>query len=69
METKKVATNIPTKLLMEAVRLTGLNQTQAIISGLEELVAREKRIALLKMEGKVKISLDLDKVRERKKVS
>lgn len=69
MITKKVATNIPIKLLKEAVSVTGLNQTQAIIAGLEELIAREKRIALLKMKGRVKVDLDLNKSRERKKVS
>lgn len=69
MKTKKVATNIPVQLLLEAVKLTGLNQTQAIIAGLEELVAREKRKALLNLKGNVKISLDVDKIRGRKKVS
>lgn len=68
MDKKKIATNIPTELLMEAVQLTGLNQTQVIIAGLEELVAREKRRALLALQGDVEVSLDLDKARDRKKV-
>lgn len=69
LETKKVATNIPKKLLMDAVRMTGLNQTQAIIAGLHELIAKKRRDDLLSLKGKVHLSLDLEKSRERKKVS
>ena len=47
METKKVATNIPVELLKEATDLTGLNQTQALIAGLKELIAERKREKLL----------------------
>ena len=43
MALKKVATNLPEDLLSEAVKATGLNQTQTIIEALKELVARERR--------------------------
>ena len=68
MKTKKVATNIPEALLKEAVEITDLNQTQAIIAGLKELIAREKRLALLNLRGKITIDLDLDDARQRRKL-
>lgn len=68
MGQKKVATNIPEELLRDAVMATGLNQTQAIIEGLRELIARERRRELLDLRGKIDLNLDIDKLRERKKV-
>jgi len=64
---KKVATNLPATLLKEATKLSGLNQTQAIIAGLLELISAKKRDLLLGMRGKVQIDLDLNKVRGRLK--
>jgi len=65
MNTRKIATNLPEKLLEEAVRLTGLNQTQTLIAGLKEIIARKKREALLSLKGKLKINVDTHKTRQR----
>ncbi|OGQ06397.1 MAG: hypothetical protein A2W61_05075 [Deltaproteobacteria bacterium RIFCSPLOWO2_01_44_7] len=68
MSVRKIATNLPHELLQEAVRLTGLNQTQTLVEGLKELIARKKREALLFLQGKIRIRLDTRKTRERRKV-
>lgn len=61
----KVSTNIPRHLLTEATRLSGLNQTSAIIEGLKELIQREKRKRLIELEGKVHIQFEVSRSRER----
>jgi hypothetical protein len=53
LNVRKIATNIPSDLLTEATKLTGLNQTQALIEGLKELIAREKRMGILNLRGKL----------------
>lgn len=65
MRVRKVATNIPSALLDEAVQLTGLNQTQTLVEGLKELIAKKKRLDLISMRGKVQIRVDIDKTRKR----
>jgi hypothetical protein len=65
---KKISTSIPEKLLKEACSLSNLNQTEALIQGLEELVRREKRERLISTKGKLKISLNLDLERERSRL-
>ena len=51
---KKVATNIPEDLLKEAVSLSGLTQTGALIEGLKELILRKKREEFLSLAGTMK---------------
>lgn len=65
MNVRKVATNIPSSLLDEAVRLTGLNQTQTLVEGLKELIAKKKRQDLLSMGGKIQIRVDTNRTRKR----
>jgi len=65
MEKRKIATNIPSELLEEAVALSGLNQTAAIIEGLKELIRKERRKLFLNLEGKVAINYDVKKSRSR----
>ena len=62
---KKISTSIPEKLLKEACLLSSLNQTEALIQGLQELVRKEKRDRLISLKGKIMISLNLDQERER----
>ena len=64
-KTKKISTNIPEQLLKKACNLTNLNQTEALIAGLRELIAQHEREAIVDMKGKVRIDLDLDEVRQR----
>ena len=65
MNSRKIATNIPSDLLDEAVQLTGLNQTQTLVEGLKELIAKKKRLDLLAMGGKIQIRVDTDRSRKR----
>lgn len=62
---KKISTNIPEALLKKACDLTNLNQTDALIAGLKELIAQEERKSILDLKGKVRIDLDLDEIRQR----
>jgi hypothetical protein len=62
---RKIATNIPSNILDEAVSLSGLTQTGALIEGLKELIKREKRKEFLKFEGQLSFALDLGKFRGR----
>ena len=65
MIVRKIATNIPAALLDEAVQVTGLNQTQTLVEGLKELIAKRKKLELLGMRGKIHIEVDTDKTRKR----
>lgn len=62
---KKISTNIPEDLLRKACDLTNLNQTEALIAGLQELIAQHEREVILDLKGKIRIDLDLDEMRQR----
>jgi len=62
---KKISTNIPEQLLKRACSVTNLNQTDALIAGLRELIAQHEREAIVDMKGKVRIDLNIDKIRQR----
>ena len=62
---KKISTNLPSAVLSEATKLSGLSQTAAIIEGLHELIKREKRLRLINLEGKLKISWNVKASRAR----
>lgn len=62
---KKISTNIPEELLKKACSLTNLNQTEALIAGLKELIAQHDREAILDLKGKIKVDFDLDEIRQR----
>jgi hypothetical protein len=53
---KKVATNIPENLLKEAVSLSGLTQTGALIEGLKELILKKRREEFLSLAGSMKFA-------------
>lgn len=62
---KKISTNIPEDLLLKACKLSRLNQTEALIAGLRELIAQHERSAISDLKGKVKVELELDSIRQR----
>jgi hypothetical protein len=64
-KTKKIATNIPYELLLNATTMSGLNQTQAIVAGLKELIKKHKLKMLAQLEGKIDVKYDIDKIRRR----
>jgi hypothetical protein len=63
MTSQKVTANIPSELLKSARRITGKGITLTLVEGLLELEKREKRIGLLALRGKLKVDLDLKKIR------
>ena len=62
---KKISTNIPEDLLRKACDITNLNQTEALIAGLKELIAQHEREAIVDLKGKVRIDLNVDEMRQR----
>lgn len=67
MGAKKIATNIPEELLLEARKLTGLNQTSVLTEGLKALIAQEKRTGLVALRGKLTIDYSPEESRQRRK--
>ena len=61
---KKVTVNIPVDLLNNARKLTGSGITDTILEGLREIEKRHKRNSLIRLRGKVKFDLDLEKTRK-----
>jgi hypothetical protein len=65
--TRRITANLPEQLLAEAMGVTGKGITETLVEGLR-LVRRarayEKAMAL---RGKVKLSIDLDASRERRR--
>lgn len=64
---KKIATNVPSDVLAEATKLSGLNQTAAIVEGLRELIRREKVKRLVSLRGKLSFRYDVNVSRGRSK--
>ena len=62
---KKISTNLPEDLLKNACELTNLNQTDALIAGLQELINQHERQAIVNLKGKINIDLDIDELRQR----
>jgi Arc/MetJ family transcription regulator len=52
------------KLIRQGMKATGIKTQRALVHhALEELVRREKQMGLLKLEGKIKWTGDLNKMR------
>jgi hypothetical protein len=64
METTKVTVELPAQLLDRARASTGEGITATIRRGLEMVAATRAQERLLALRGKVKFSIDLDKLRE-----
>jgi hypothetical protein len=61
---QKITVHIQKDLLRRAQRASKAGVTDTVRKGLELLAARDAYDRLLKMEGKLKISIDLDALRE-----
>lgn len=60
---RKITVIVPEELLDDATRVTGKGVTATVIEGLDELRKRERRVALRRLKGHVRFSLDLGKTR------
>jgi|GEM_PF-7128215 len=65
---KKISAHFPADLLKEACRLSDLNQTDALVRGLESLIADFQRKRLVKSAGKFHFSFDPDIARARSRL-
>lgn len=63
MALRKVTLNLPSKLLDDALRVTGQGLTPTIVAGLMELSRGAKRSALRNLRGKIRLQLDLETTR------
>lgn len=63
-ETHKITAHIPVKLLQEAQAVTGKGITETLKMALTQLAHAGAYESLRKMRGKVKISIDLKKLRK-----
>lgn len=64
MDTQKVTVEIPKSLLKRARRSTGEGITATVRRGLELVAARGAYASLRSLRGKVRLSMDLDSLRE-----
>ena len=65
MKRKKISTILPAELLAQAVKLSETNQTDTIVLALKELVRGHKRKSILSLKGKINITFDVNKERNR----
>ena len=61
---QKITVEVPADLLERAQKATGEGVTQTVREGLRTLAARHAQLELTRLRGKVKFTLDLDKLRE-----
>jgi hypothetical protein len=62
--TRKITVVLPEKLLAAAEKASGTGTTQTIRRGLELVAAARAYESLRKLRGKVRLSIDLDSLRE-----
>lgn len=62
--TRKITVVLPKDLVDRAVKATGLGLTPTIRKGLESLAAAAAFEHLLKMQGKLKLDLNVDELRD-----
>lgn len=65
VQKRKISANLASHILAEAMKLSGLNQTQALTEGLIELIKKEKRAKLLASEGIFHFRYDVKTSRKR----
>lgn len=62
----KTSIDLPEELISEAMRISGAkSKIEAIKKALQEMIERERRLKLLKFEGKIDFEVDLDSARSR----
>ena len=59
--------DLPQDLIEDVMKLTGAKtKSEAIITALQDLVNKQKRMKLLAYKGKLDLDIDLDVLRKRK---
>jgi len=67
MTARRVTANLPSDLLDAARKITGKGITETIIDGLEEVKRRRFYERALALQGKVRLKVDLQAVRGRRR--
>lgn len=67
MSTRRVTANLPAELLDAAMAVTGKGITETIVDGLKEVQQRRFHANALRLRGKMKLDVDLDKTRGRRR--
>lgn len=67
MAEKKITLNVPTELLREAQAVTSGGITETVHQGLKLLAATDAYESMRRLRGKVKFSVNLDRLRDDKK--
>ena len=60
---RKVTVNLPADVLTRAQELTGKGITGTLVEGLLEIQRRQKRSALRRLRGRIRVNLDLEETR------
>lgn len=63
---KKISAFIPASLLEKAQQVLDLNQTETLVEGLKEIIARNERMKAIKTLSPIRIDYDVDAVRQRR---
>lgn len=63
-ELRKMTVNVPADIPADAKQITGKGITDTIIDGLRELQRSNKRSALRRLRGKIRVELDLEETRQ-----
>ena len=61
---QKVTVTLPKTLIDEALKATGIGLTSTIRQALEAIIRRQAYQGLLQMRGKVRLSINLDELRQ-----
>lgn len=61
---KKITLNLPSDLIQDAQKITGVGITETIREALIELKKKKAREEILKLRGKIAFELDLNKTRQ-----
>lgn len=61
---QKITAHLPTKLLTDARRVTGMGITETLKIGLQKVTLAETYKKLLALKGKHKFSIDLNELRD-----
>lgn len=65
---KKISAILPSDLIQQAIDLVNMNQTETLIAGLKELIAKHQRIKALKALPKLHFAYAVDAVRQRRRM-
>jgi hypothetical protein len=64
---RRITANLPGYLLEEAMQVTGKGITETLVEGLRLVRSRRAYEKAMALRGKVKLSIDLDASRERRR--